>query len=402
MKARKNTTLAAVSLGVGALGLSLFSLSMMPQTTVGSGSSLQTGIQGIPTPGTLGGPVAGLTLAQTARWIRGRTIFDRDFHEIDGLGSPNYNGDSCRACHQVPIIGGGGGLELNVSRFGFDNGGAGPFTDLPGGQAVSKFQFPTLISREEYDDTTADVFEQRQTPPLFGLGLIEKITAATIAAGQDPTDADGDGIFGLVRVITIDGVDEAGRFGWKNQVPLLKDFARDAMNGECGITTPADGRGFGISSDTDLAPDPELSITDLSDVVFYMANLAPPPRTNPNDPEVLLGEALFSQVGCAVCHVPSLPDKNGVPVNLYSDLLLHNVMPAGFRGMAETGADVGYYGTPPLWGVRHSKPYFHDGRATTLVDAIQSHDGEAAGVVANYNLLIQSDKDALIRFLEDL
>ena len=398
MKARTKISLATAGLGLG-----LASLSMMPQgTTVQGGLGPQNPLVGLPAPGTLGGPSEGLTLAQYQRWAVGRALFDKDFHEADGLGSPEYNADSCRACHQDGAMGGGGGLELNVSRFGFDNGGVGPFMDLPGGQGLSKFMLPATTDREEHDETTADVYEQRQTPAVFGAGRIEDIAALTIVSGQDLTDADGDGIFGVARILNVNGNNEVGRFGWKNQIPLLKDFVRDAMNGECGITTPADGRGFGLATDGDGVADPELSQTDLDDIEFFMANLAVPPRTDPTDPEVIQGELLFDQIGCDVCHVPSLPDRFGDPVPLYSNLLLHNVMPAGFRGMEETGAAAGFFGTPPLWGIRHSAPYMHDGRATTLLDAILAHDGEAAGVTANFQALSQADQDAVIAFLEDL
>ena len=63
------------------------------------------------------------------------------------------------------------------------------------------------------------------------------------------------------------------------------------------------------------------------------------------------------------------------PVPLYSNLLLHNVMPAGFRGMAEPGAPAGFFRTPPLWGVRHSAPYLHDGRAVGYRQAWQWLEG---------------------------
>lgn len=385
------------------LGLGLFSLSMMPQATTvtPTGPQVNTGDE-YPAPGTLGGPIAGLTQMQLNRWAAGREVFDRDFHEVDGLGSPSYNADSCRACHQDGAMGGGGGLVLNVSRFANDNGGVGPFTDLPGGQGLSKFMLPALNDREEYDDTTADVFEQRQTPPIFGAGRIEAIAAVTILANEDLTDANGDGIYGIGRIVMVNGAPEVGRFGWKNQVPLIIDFTRDAMNGECGITTPDNGRGFGISSDGDAIADPELSTADAGSISFFMSNLAEPPRTGSNDPEVLMGETLFTTVGCNLCHKPTLADNMGQPVRLYSNLLLHNVMPANYRGMSEPGGDVGYFGTPPLWGIRHSAPYMHDGRASDLNLAILAHEGEASGVTAAYVALDQMDKDALIAFLNDI
>ncbi len=355
-----------------------------------------------PPAGQTGGPVPGLSSADRDRWLQGRAEFDRDFSNADGLGAPDFNADSCRACHRDPVLGGSGGLELNVSRFGLDHGGAGPFEDLPGGQVLQKLRPPPLGTREEYPVGTADVFEQRQPPPLFGLGRIAHIPDAEILANEDPSDLDGDGVAGRARRVMVAGQEEIGRYGWKAQIPRIDDFVRDALGTECGITTADVGRGFGLRTDADLAPDPEIDETRVGDLGFFLRNLAPPPRTGSQDPAVAQGEALFTSVGCAKCHVPSLLDDQGVPVRLYSDLLLHRVMGAGFRGMAEPGAEAGVYRTPPLWGVASTAPYLHDGRAETLAEAIALHDGEALAVRNAYTALSPAERDALIRFLEDL
>ena len=58
--------------------------------------------------------------------------------------------------------------------------------------------------------------------------------------------------------------------------------------------------------------------------------------------------------------------------------------------------------TPPLWGVRDSAPYMHDGRAATLLEAIALHDGESAGSRDRFLQLSVEDRHALIAFLETL
>jgi hypothetical protein len=58
--------------------------------------------------------------------------------------------------------------------------------------------------------------------------------------------------------------------------------------------------------------------------------------------------------------------------------------------------------TPPLWGVRDSAPYMHDGRAETLLEAIAMHDGEAAGTRDRFLQLPLADRHALIAFLATL
>ena len=353
----------------------------------------------VPPVGTEGGPSIELTPDQPEQWKRGRIVFDRDVNLSEGLGTPELNADSCRSCHLDPVIGGAGGLDVNVFRFGLDNGG-GPFEDLPGGQAGSKLRRVDVPGREN-THPDADVFEQRQTPTTFGLGAVDTILESAILANQDPNDMDGDGIMGMARMIDVNGTLEVGRFGWKCQLPQLQDFIRDAMGGELGQTVPDNGRPFGIFVDDDPQPDPELSEEDFDDIAFFLGFLSAPPRGGSTDPAVAQGEQVFADIGCAICHIPSLEGSEG-PVPLYSDLLIHHVLPADFRGMGEDGADVGFYRTPPLWGISRAAPYFHDGRAETLLDAILTHDGEASGVIESYEDLSDSDKTALIKFLEDL
>lgn len=341
-----------------------------------------------------------LQAAEDPTVARGRELFDRAFHRADGLGLPEMNGDSCRACHSDPVLGGAGALELNVSRFGNDNNGQGPFTDLPGGQGLSKLRPPHVAYREEAPPQ-ADCFEQRQPPTVLGAGLIDSIPAAAIIANEDPLDLDGDGIRGVARRITVQGVIEIGRFGWKAQIPTLQDFSNDAMANELGLTTPADGRGFAVTTDSDDVADPELNAVQVSNLTAFMASLPAPARRGSNDPMVALGQQVFTEIGCAKCHVPALQGLSG-PVPLFSNLLLHNVMAPGYRGMAEPGAGVGMFRTPPLWGIRDTAPYMHDGRAETLTAAILAHDGEAAAVRSSYQQRPPADRDALLQFLEDL
>ncbi|MAG56985.1 MAG: hypothetical protein CMJ83_11880 [Planctomycetes bacterium] len=356
----------------------------------------------VPAVGTEGGPAFPLSAQELDTWIRGRRVFDRDFHLDDGLGLPEFNGDSCRSCHQAPAIGGGGGLDLNVSRFGNDNGGAGPFNNLPGGQLAHRFRRVDVPGREEYDPMTADVFEQRQTPSLLGLGLIELIPEAEILMNEDPMDLNGDGVFGYARMIDVGGgVMELGRFGWKCGVPNLEDFSKDAASNELGITVADAARGFGFTTDADGITDPEFVQGDLDDMVFYLRNLAAPPRMASTSALVALGEMLFTTIGCATCHVPTLQSTMG-PISPYSNFLLHNTSPPGFRGMEETNAPAGFYRTAPLWGISRTAPYMHDGLAETLEDAILAHDTEALAARNAFNAFGGADRAALIAFLEDL
>jgi len=343
---------------------------------------------------------AAVQSGEPAEVTRGRELFDKAFTKAEGLGAPEMNADTCRGCHQDPVLGGAGPIELNVTRFARDNGGAGPYTELPGGQTASRLRPPQDTWREEAH-AQADCFEQRQTPSILGDGLVDGIPDAAILANEDPNDLNSDGVRGVARRLSINGAIEIGRFGWKAQIPRLADFVRDAMFGELGITTSDDGRGFAGVGDSDAVPDPELNDVQVANVFAFMASLPAPQRGGSADPRVAQGEILFTQVGCAKCHVPSLQGATG-PVPLFSNLLLHNVMPANYRGMAEAGAGVGFFRTPPLWGIKHTAPYMHDGRAETLRDAILAHFGEAIAVRAAFLARPAEEQEALLLFLQDL
>jgi CxxC motif-containing protein (DUF1111 family) len=68
------------------------------------------------------------------------------------------------------------------------------------------------------------------------------------------------------------------------------------------------------------------------------------------------------------------------------------------QGVA-TGSE---FRTAPLWGVAHSAPYLHDGRAPTLEDAIAAHGGEAAPARDRFLALSLGDRTAFISYLLSL
>ena len=134
----------------------------------------------------------------------------------------------------------------------------------------------------------------------------------------------------------------------------------------------------------------------------YLQLLAPPPRAQADAPEqAQRGEELFSSIGCADCHTPSLEGADG-PVYLYSDLLLHEILAADMQGIEDASANVREFRTAPLWGLRLSAPYLHDGRADTIADAIVGHAGEADATRARFLDLSDADRAALVTFLETL
>ena len=328
----------------------------------------------VPPPGEAGAPHRTLTPAEEARFLRGRILFDSPYHPPDGAG-PLFTGDSCRACHLDPVVGGAGGVDVQVQRPILSDGSSPPET----GGLAQTHSLPG-VAREEIPAGIAFV-EERNSPTILGLGLVQSISDATIVAGE----GDGtDGIFGIAHVL---GDGSIGKLGWKANVPDLESFVRDAMSNELGITVPPDaGNPFGDTVDADPVQDPELPAQDLSDIVFFLELLDFAP-TRPPTTQSQLGDALFDSIGCARCHVPVLDG-----VELYSNLLLHDVQLPGFEGVGQGLATSGLYRTAPLRGLRDTAPYFHDGRAATVDDAIRRHSGEALAIRQAYESLTPAER----------
>lgn len=348
----------------------------------------------VPAVGENGGPDVALSTADLARFERGRALFDLDRPVAGGLG-PRYNGDSCRACHFDPVIGGAGPGDVNVIRQGIVDGDA--FAAPAMGTMAHRH---TLGDSRPPIDPAANVFEARQTPSALGLGLIDRIPDDVILAAADPDDLDGDGISGVARVLP-DG--RLGRLGWKAGVPSVAEFVRDATFNELGLSlAEQQGLTFGSTKDDDDVPDPEISAADLEDVAFFLSHLGAPARSSTDPLLEATGSEVFVTVGCAACHTPSLPANGGIEVHLFSDLLLHDVAADGAVGIADGPASMREFRTSPLWGIARTAPYMHAGSAETPEDAISQHAGEAKASVEAYQKLGPADREALVAFLRSL
>lgn len=342
-----------------------------------------------------------------------------DFTEVegaaDGLG-PAFNGTSCAVCHSVPAI--GGISTITEVRAGYRDG-SGKFHEVNGGTLFHLFSTPPHSCQVKIPPE-ANVIARRAPIPLFGAGLVEAIPDATILAMEDPDDRDGNGIRGRASRVTdiVTGMQRVGRFGWKAQHATLLAFSGDAYRNEMGITNDLfreeDARGFtsedlrlcSITRGIEDVRDPLTRLRGIDNFANFMRLLAPVAR-GPVDGAVQSGEAIFQGIGCASCHTPVLTtqidanplfDRKAVP--LFSDLLLHDVGTGD--GIEQASAFAGEIRTPALWGLRLRRPLLHDGSASTPVEAILKHYGEANGVVNHYRALPEVQKEQLLAFLNSL
>jgi len=95
-------------------------------------------------------------------------------------------------------------------------------------------------------------------------------------------------------------------------------------------------------------------------------------------------------------------DKGAAIVRLFGDLKRHDMGPALAESIDEAGTGAATFITKELWGVGSTPPYLHDGRATTLTEAIRFHGGESAQSRDRFNALAQGEKESLITYLKNL
>jgi CxxC motif-containing protein (DUF1111 family) len=361
-------------------------------------------------------PLPGLTEPYLTAFGAGLAEFIEVETVEDGLG-PVFNGKSCAECHAVPSVGGsepnvGVARETRIGRL-FN----GVFDPLDGSVSVNRgggllqqraINLPGCRLKGEVVPPEATFVSRRNSPPLFGAGLIEAIPEATILQNASSNGGRPNRVFNPDT-----GGTELGRFGWKAQVATLQQFAGDAYLNEMGITNPSFPhenlpQGQPMPPGCDTVADPEDDGSGVTAFTNFMRFLAPAPRRPVTDQvQVQLGERRFSEIGCASCHVPTMmtgPNPvaalNNKPVNLFSDLLLHYVGTGD--GIEQGEAKGSEFRTAPLWGLSRRDRFMHDGGSKTIEQAILRHGAEAQNAVSGFGGLSPSDRDAVLAFLGSL
>ncbi len=442
----------------------------------------------------------------------GKELFTREWLPDDkrsfagnGLG-PVFNARSCVACHRQGEIGGAGPkgsnativsvfVDLSLPHFisGIPVAAPDPKSPVkqpdrgklgeihPALRTESSFPVHRFSMAKEFEKWKAEHFphgfngfnggsemrvddvkiaiiaSERNTPALFGAGLIDRTRESvleTVAAEQAAKSRN------LVAILNhfmnteqvgrrreplpISGrvahlkEGKVGRFGWKANVATLRDFTLQACSNELGLEVPGFSRAAPPWVKDYKAPGLDLSADQCDRLIEFVASLPRPvvraPETPEHATEIAAGQKLFGSMGCAVCHREKLGDVDGI----YSDMLLHDMgqslSGSGFYGtnisnveFVKTkdatepipvnrdapdkttrekpptfGAGAREWRTPPLWGLRDSAPYLHDGRAETIADAIELHDGEGATAAQAFDKLTPQERRQLDMFLRTL
>jgi hypothetical protein len=301
-------------------------------------------------------------------------------------------------------------------------------------------------------------------PFLFGSGGLElvgremtvelqKLKADAIAMPGTPVTLIANGVnFGTIvadasghlDTTGVEGINEdlvVRPFGRKGDFFTDRDFDRAALQFHFGMQ-PVEVAGEDNDADGDGIVN-EVLVGEVSALHIFTTTRSKPIIEKPT-PEAVTGFKTFTGIGCVDCHKPffitksriltySYPEEatdpgahiyyrvdltktanflpascidapgDGIIVLSFSDLKRHNMGPDLAESFDLAGDKTNReFITARLWGVRDTAPYLHDGRATTITDAILKHGGEAQDKRDRFDALPQEAKDKLIAFLYSL
>jgi len=269
--------------------------------------------------------------------------------------------------------------------------------------------------------------------PVFGAGFIENIDEATLVANlqSNATQKAALGISGHFNRNPNDGT--IARFGWKAQNKSLLLFSAEANNVEMGVSnevfpnkrgyppvppptnclfnaTPEDHTEM---EEGNQGPAVVSNAVEFANFMRFLDQPRPSCSGSGCPQEVQDGRSLFTSIGCALCHTPSMRTTmsyfsnrlSNVQANLFSDLAVHHMGSGLADDIIQGSAGPDEFRTAPLWGLGQRIFFLHDGRTQDLIQAIEQHSSpgsEANGVVNNYRHLSEAQKQDLLDFLRSL
>lgn len=390
-------------------------------------------------------PAFNLRAKNAESFLLGRTWFHTDLHTGKHIGDTHddkpsiffadeekrrsghvagaFNAVSCNACHQ-----------RNAGAFLPGN----PKSDIhetvlktPDGHQIqtrgAHAEGMVRVRFETHIETLADGTAVELRKPIFSVDGNESLP---VSPRRPPS------LIGMGLLDAVERHSGAGRFGWKAEKDSLAEQIDTALEIDMGSTF--DRSSWPVQESAAPPPARELPPEAHGLLLAYTALLGVPPRDRPEHPDVLAGEALFTKIGCASCHTPSLrtgsspfPELAHQTIHPYSDLDLHDMGP----GLADTSghAHASYWRTAPLWALKNTRDaashhrdkfspgntevtylqtmatarnnpltLLHDGRARSLAEAILWHGGEAENAANAYRDLSAEQREKLAAFVWDL
>jgi CxxC motif-containing protein (DUF1111 family) len=423
-------------------------------------------------------PLPGLTDDELAFYQDGLARFSKvkvvnsGTGDNSGLG-PRFNSDQCSSCHLQPFIGGSSpavnpllavantdGATNTVPWFITKNGPIREARFVASNGVADGGVHNLFVITGRSDAGNCNLAQPDFTPagngltgqggnrnivfriptPVLGAGLIEAIPDSAILANAhaDAVAKRRSGVGGHPNAHLGGNTNRSAndgtitRFGWKAQNKSLLLFSGEAYNVEMGISNllfpqerneiPACQGGNLTPNDTSTYSASAIRTDVLSDMEAFtdFMRMLGPPIPAQMTASTQHGSALFTSVGCALCHTPTLRTgasmANGdesapsaalsnKQVHLFSDLLVHHMGAGLADGITQGAAGADEFRTAPLWGVGQRIFFLHDGRTGNLIQTIRLHasqGSEANQIVENFFELGSQDQQDMINFLRSL
>jgi mono/diheme cytochrome c family protein len=366
------------------------------------------------------------------------------------FGAPEAQ--SCVSCHNVGGDDGAGDNNHNIFQIG---------DGINRASGVPRNPPPVLgsgLRQRIGEEMTAELQGQLASGKAQAIATNSNVTVLLRGKGRNfgsvVAKPDGTVDFALLNP----GIDSdlvVKPFGWKGREATIRRFIEGGFRVHFGMQTEVQVNKQCPNVNllgTGACPDPDgdgvvNEITEglLSAEAIYMGLLETPVRvpapTAAAQTRVNAGEVLFNQVGCAGCHTqnmtinspihvepadtvggpgitvnlatdtkdphPALNADGTMTVEIWSDFKRHNMGSATDQTDCDTKdfnqINKCFFMTPPLWGIRNTAPYLHDGRAATLQDSILLHGaGDDAGSVAAFKALSADDQSKIVEFMNSL
>ncbi len=272
----------------------------------------------------------------------------------------------------------------------------------------------------------------RLAPIVYGAGLLDAIDESDLIYQEDINDKNNDGISARYNRVpnVVTHTKQVGRFGHKAKHPNLQQQVAAAFRDDIGITSTLFPEESCIPEHIHTPTQAQIACNEyakkgghlkeeipnnlLNLVVHFNQGLAVPPARHLQSKQAQEGRTLFYQIGCESCHTPSHTTRSDYPspalanqvIWPYTDLALHDMGEGLADGVIEFQANGNEWRTPPLWGLgaqsswRKERHFLHDGRAKSFSEAILWHGGEAQKSQQQFIQLSQSERKALVAFLE--
>src|SRR5207249_1153454 len=157
------------------------------------------------------------------------------------------------------------------------------------------------------------------------------------------------------------------------------DFATQLSNNNVIFRIPTPTFGAGLieaipdaaivaNQASNLAQKEALGIAGRPNFALAGRTITGMTNNNGNDGTIWRGRQTFGEIGCALCHTLSFTTGNSPiaalrnkPVNLFSDLLVHDMGVGLADGITQGEAGPREFRTAPLWGLGQRVFFLHDG-----------------------------------------